>query len=187
MASFYYLISSLPLLKLGEIPLLDTAEFLAASEGFLTDDEILEIQSLSLVPPKNPPLGETSALWFEWETCLRNALIRVRDQGKNIDSEKFIRHETDFFSEISTGVHEAFSKPTPLEMENALDKLRWSKLDTMEVGHMFDFTRLCIYKIKLMLCEKQNLRKSETGSSHFDEIVECIYEKEQVAPIEIEA
>ena len=187
MASFYYLISSLPLLKLGEIPFLNTAEFLTASAGFLTDDEMLELKALSLVPPENQPLGETSALWFEWETCLRNALISVRAQGKNVDSEKFIRHETDFFSEISTGVHEAFSKPTPLEMENALDKLRWSKLDTMEVGHMFDFCRLCIYKIKLMLCEKQNLVKKETGSTNFDKIVEYIYEKEAVAPIKIEA
>ena len=189
MAAFYYLVSSLPMLSHGEAPLMPANEFLAACADFLSPIEMKELNELSLIPPEY--YSEASNLaavgWYDWEICLRNALVNLRVKGKGTEADKFLREEADFFSEVEKGTLEAFNKSTPLEMENALDKLRWTKLDDMEVGHMFDFFKLCIYKLRLMLCEKQTLLNKEEGRGNFDEMVEDIYEKSQIHPMQIEA
>ena len=193
MAAFYYLVSSLPMLAHGEAPLISEEEFVAACGDSLSFTELQELNALSLVPPEDytDSAATHSVAWYDWETCLRNALVALRGKGKGkgkgSDSEKFLRSEADFFSEIEKGVQESFNKPTPLEMENALDKLRWNRLDDMEVGHMFDFYKLCIYKLRLMLCEKQTLLNKEKGSDNFDEIVKHIYGQHPASPMEIEA
>lgn len=188
MAAFYYLISTLPMLSCGEVPMLTCDEFLAACTEFVSNKEMQDLQELTLVPPEeydgNNP---TAYAWYEWETCLRNALVQLRTKGKGPEGEKFLREETNFFSEIPKGVQEAFNKTSPLEMEDALDKVRWSKLNDMEVGHSFDFAILCVYKLKLMLGEKQRLLDEDQGSGNYDAIVDHIYGKATVAPKQIEA
>lgn len=188
MAAFYYLISSLPMLYRGEAPAISIEKFIASCVDFLTSEEMEELNALSLVPPEdyNRVAFPHSAVWYDWETCLRNALVYLRGKGKAAESEKFIREEADFFSEIDKGVQESFNKSTPLEVENALDNLRWSRMDDMEVGHIFDFRKLCVYKLKLMLCEKQALLNREKGSDNFDRIVTHIYGQRYAAPTDIE-
>jgi hypothetical protein len=177
------------MLSPGEQPMLSSEDFLASCKDALSASEFDILENLALLPSERNTTCKTSAVedWYVWETCLRNALVHMRTKGKAADSEKFIRPELDFFSEIEKGVQEAFGKPTPLEMENALDKLRWSRLDEMEVGHVFDFTKLCVYKLKLMLCEKLNLLDKEKGSENFDNIINHIYGEAQIAPVQIEA
>ncbi len=189
MAAFYYLVSSLPMLFHAEVPLMPSNEFLAACADFLSDIEMKELNELSLIPPEDYSETSNSAAvaWYAWEVCLRNALVNLRTKGKNAEGENFLREEADFFSEIDKGTLEAFNKSTPLETENALDKLRWTKLDDMEVGHTFDFFTLCVYKLRLMLCEKQTLLNKEEGSVNFDKIVEDIYKKSQIHPMQIKA
>lgn len=189
MAAFYYLVSSLPMLFLGETPKLSSDEFLAACTDFLTADEINELKKLSLVPPEDYLMSTnlSAIYWYNWETCLRNSLVHLRAKGRSKDPETFLREEADFFSEIEKGVQEAFSKSSPLETEKALDRLRWGRLDDMEVGHMFDFCKLCVYKLRLMLCEKQSLLNKEKGSDNFDEIVKYIYDQNPGSPRQIEA
>lgn len=187
MAKFYYLLSSLPLLSYGNAPPLNCGEFIDACTDFLSANEINELQMLQLVPPDDYSGNDaTVAAWYEWETGLRNALVNLRGKGKGQEAEKYLREEKDFFSEIGPGAQEAFNKQSPLEMEQNLDKMRWNKLDDMEVGHIFDFALLVIYKIKLMLCEKQQLPEKEKGSENFDHIVEDIYQKAKIAPMQIE-
>lgn len=161
---------------------------MAACTDFLSVKEMAELQELSLIPPEQyAGKTKTVSAWYDWETCLRNALVQLRSKGKGAEGEKFLRQENDFFSEISKGVQEAFNKSTPLEMENLLDKMRWAELDDLAVGHDFDFAILCIYKLKIMICEKQLLLDKNNGSDNFDDIIEQIYGKALVAPMQIEA
>ena len=111
----------------------------------------------------------------------------MRGKGKGRYAENQIRDELDFFSEIEKGVQDAFSKSTPLEMENALDVLRWQRLENIETGHVFDFTNLSVYKLKLMLCEKYSVLNKEKGAESFDKLVDYIYQQGTVAPIQLEA
>lgn len=189
MAAFYYLISSLPMLTFGETPRVSSEEFLSACTDFVSAIELKELKELSLIPPEDYSwsANQTAIFWYQWETCLRNVLVHLRLKSKGGEWEKYLRAELDFFSEIEKGVQEAFNKSNPLEMENALDRLRWGRLDDMESGHMFDFCKLCIYKLRLLLCEKQGLLNTEKGSRNFDQIVKYIYEQNPVSPRQIKA
>jgi uncharacterized protein DUF2764 len=189
MAAFYYLVSSLPMLFPGEAPLMSAEEFMLTCTDFLSVIEMDKLRALSLIPPEDYTEFTNPATvdWYDWETCFRNALVHLRGKEKGTEIEKFLREERDFFSEIEKGVVEAFNKSTPLEMEDTLDKLRWDKLNDMEVGHMFDFEKLCIYKLKLMLCEKQTLLNKTKGSDNFDMIVEHIYKQHPASPLQVEA
>ena len=182
MAQFYYLISSLPMLSLDETPSIDSAKFLDSCDGFVLPEELETLTELAL-HPSDPPSDNILEEWSNWETLLRNQLVLKRSkQG----GEKYLHEENGTFSEILKGVQEAYLKADPLEREDYLDQLRWARLEDLEVGHEFDFRKLCIYKIKLMLCEKRMNRGKEKGSTNYDDIINTIYGVSQVDPLQIE-
>ena len=177
MAVFYYLISSLPMLSLEDKPKISSKDFLASCVDSLSANQFSEIRNLSLLPPENldditnPVIKE----WFDWETCLRNALAKLRSRDTNMDADSVLRNEKDFYSEIAKGVQEAMGRSNPIEKEECLDQMRWNKLSSLEVGHNFDYAILCIYRIKLMLCEKRLHWDKVKGNENFDKIVDSIY------------
>jgi len=184
MAQFYYLISSLPMLTLNESPSIDSSQFLDSCLDFISPENFEILENLSIAPDD---LSVDSAIpeWSVWETLLRNRLVTQR--GKTGSGyEKYLHEERDSFSEIEKGVQEAYLKPDPLEREDYLDQMRWTKLEDLEVGHDFDFIKLCIYKMKLMLCEKRLGRNKEKGSQNYDDIVEAIYGVNPLDPPQIE-
>ena len=184
MAQFYYLISSLPMLTLDESPSIDLSGFMDSCVDSLSPDEFQSLEALSADPGD---LSDDCALpeWNIWETVLRNQLVHKRIKPGN-GGEKYLHEEYDTFAEIIKGVQEAYLKSDPLERENYLDQLRWSELENLEVGHEFDFRKLCIYKIKLMLCEKRKSRSREKGSENYDDIIETIYGINPLDPPQIE-
>ena len=182
MAQFYYLISSLPMLTLDEKPSIDSAKFLDSCNGFVLPEELETLSDLALHPSDSNSCNVIEE-WSNWETLLRNQLVLKRaKQG----SEKYLHEEHDTFSEIVKGVQEAYLKADPLEREDYLDQLRWTRLEDLEVGHEFDFRKLCIYKIKLMLCEKRINRSREKGSENYDDIINTIYGSNHLDPPQIE-
>jgi len=86
----------------------------------------------------------------------------------------------DYFSEIDRGVQEAFSAKDPKLKEKILDNLRWKELDNLESGHQFDVTKLCIYKLRLMICEKWINRQIEKGETNLESIVEHFYNSHKI-------
>jgi len=169
----YYLVSSLPMLDFESAPPLSEDEFLDACVEWLPEDAMERLRSLSLLPPEEISRGESAIdKWYVWETRLRNALAgrRARREGGGGDraAEKFLRENLDFFSEIEDAVQEAFSKPSPLDREDVLDKARWRMLDSVEAGHPFDFDKLCVYKLKLLLLAKRASRDTRKGEEYLE-------------------
>ncbi len=165
---YYYLVGSLPMLDLDTTPPMSEEEFVAICADWLPKDLLARLGTLSLIPPKDIQKGESATdRWNVWETRLRNALAvrRARREGGGGDraAEKFTRENPDFFSEIEDGVQEAFAKQSPLEREDLLDTLRWRELETLGAGHEFDFDKLCVYKLKLLLLAKRAARNTESG------------------------
>ncbi len=179
MASHYYIVSTLPmLLPGGECPFFPE-EFIARLRGFVSDYELKQLEHLSLLPPEDVPLGVHPAIaaWYDWETALRNAMVHIRLKASDAggDSRGHLRSGGGSYSEIGHALSEAFGKHNPLETEKILDSLRWCRLEELECGHYFDFVKLCVYKLKLLICHKHGLRDNERGAKFFDQITDSIY------------
>jgi len=172
------------MLTLDESPLIDSLKFLDSCSDFISPEDFEILTNLSISPDDlttDSPIPE----WSIWETLLRNRLVTKRGKSGS-GADKYLHEEMDSFSEIEKGVQEAYLKSDPLEREDYLDQMRWTKLEDLEVGHDFDFKKLCIYKMKLMLCEKRLGRNREKGSRNYDDIVETIYGVNPLDPPQIE-
>lgn len=167
MAGYYYLISSLPLLLFGERLPLTVAEFAAACRGQLTESDWQTLDRLTLIPEpgQSYPADSAAEHWRQWEICLRNRIaLRRAPHGKDI--HLWLRDEAAYFGAADTGIQEAFALKNPLEREKYLDRLRWRALDDFEAGHHFDFDKLCVYKLKLLLLAKWNERQPAPGAEN---------------------
>lgn len=186
MAEYYYLVSSLPELAPEAEPSERMDAFMESCGDWLSVGEMAILSSLSLTPEllsdETTEMTDTIALWYDWETCLRNRIVRQRS-GSGQEMEMVLRYECDYYSEIESGVMEAWAQPDPKERERALDLLRWRYLDHLEGGHYFDFARLCIYKLKLMLREKWRFRQVEPGLANLDRTLVAIGQRQGEAPV----
>lgn len=168
MADFYYIMSSLPMLKLGELPLLTRDELLRICDDKLSESQLATLRHLSLVPDASHNADSTAIkAWVERETCLRNRLATRRGTATH-SADEYLRHENDVFSEIDMAVQEAVALDDPLERERHLDALRWRQLDDIASGEAFSFNGLCVYMIKLLLLEKWLPRDKDKGYENLD-------------------
>lgn len=168
MADFYYLMSSLPMLKPAETPPIRRNELLNICQDKLPKTQFELLRQLSLVPA---PIAVESCSavkrWYEWETCLRNRLARQRSSSDN-PADDYIQAETNFFSEIEPAIQEAIALDNPLDRERRLDALRWRCLDDIAACDDFSFNALAVYMIKLLLLEKWLPRDNDTGYQNLD-------------------
>lgn len=177
MANYYYLVSSLPSLELEERPFLSLDKFIESCADWLDDADLKLLDLVSLVPDEQCCCPTDSAVcrWNQWETCFRNKVAKVRGSKLNKDISEFVRHEDDFFSEIDRFAQDATAAKNPLEAEKLMDQSRWKALDNLEACHEFDIDKLCVYKLKLMLCEKWTQRDQTIGRENFGKIVDAVY------------
>ncbi|MFA6714814.1 MAG: DUF2764 family protein [Victivallales bacterium] len=175
MAGYYYLISSLPMLMFNEKASLSIEEFNAACIDKISENDLNILRRLNLVPEPEViyPAGSAAERWRQWEVCLRNRIAGHRaSQGRDVHN--YLQEEKGCFCEIDTGVQEAFALKNPLEREKYFDRMRWRALEDFEAGHHFDFDKLCIYKLKLLLLEKWRERQVEQGTKNLDVMLEQI-------------
>lgn len=180
MSEFYYLISSLPMLRFGEKPPVVMDEFMNSCEEWISQKQVERLRKLSITPTDDS--SDTNATindWNTWETCLRNRIARQRGGTLKKDPAPYLRDESDWFSEIDRGVQEAFTAQNPKERERILNQLRWKKLEDAESGHIFDFDQLCVYKLKLMINEKMALENKEEGAENFNKIIQNVSQAEK--------
>lgn len=183
MSAYYYLVSSLPMLMMGETAPISLENFMESCKDWLSDKELDQLTKLDLTPTETAPFDSDSSAgkWNQWETSLRNRIAKHRASSLNKDADHYTQPEKDVFSEIERIVQEAYSV-NPLEREKIFDKNRWQQLDNLEAGHEFDFDKLCIYKIKLMLNEKWKHRKTEQGVENLNTILQQINEETAKEP-----
>ena len=177
MAGYYYLISSLPMLMFDEKAPIDLETFDDACIGQVSERDMKILDKVNLLPPSeeefNFPANSAAERFRQWEVCLRNRIAAHRaPQGKDIHN--YLHEEKSCFCEIDTGIQEAFALKNPLEREKYFDRMRWHALEDIEAGHHFDFDKLCVYKLKLLLLEKWNKRQRPEGVKNLDSMLEDI-------------
>jgi hypothetical protein len=113
--------------------------------------------------PGDPEIWED---YSSWETALRNELAVQRAQKLGLSPDPFLRRAR-FHSGLPVVVKDILAAGTPMAVETELDHRRWSRLDELEAGTQFDVGRLVVYRLKLLLLERRNRFRPETGREAF--------------------
>lgn len=156
MAAYYpYLISSLPMLHFGMKPPFSSDKFLEICRQFIPEADTGAIKKAAacgecITAATHPTLKKCQ----DFDTSLRNELVKIRCLHKHIASEKYLRAEgyvPAYVIHLAATVHRT---PDILEAEKLLDQGRWYFLDALSFGHYFDLDFLLIYALKLFILER---------------------------------
>jgi hypothetical protein len=155
-AYYTYFISSLPMLHFGAKPPFSFEKFLGDCAEFILDGDSALLKKLPVTVDEYDKRLNNATIekWLEFDTTLRNELVKIRAQMKKIEPEKFLRPGAIFNPAISHTVMTAHRNPAILEAEEILDETRWGALDELSFGHYFDIDFLIIYAYKLKILER---------------------------------
>lgn len=180
-ASFYYLISSLPLLHLGRDIPITSREFLDYCRTHLSSSDTGKLEAISLVPDGNARTP-VERQWQEWETYFRNVLVRHRCRAQGKKPDQWLRYEASVFPGVDREIEEALSGDDPASRQMMLDRIRWQHLDHLAVFHAFDFEALVIYRLRLLVAEQWLAKETEKGFAQLEEITGSIVEEAAQVP-----
>ena len=163
MASYYYLISSLPdLTSDGKIPL-SFDEFIAACSGCVSDEKLEALKN----PDKASCSVAVSKKWakFYGDLTAELNLQRSTRLGKSYSSD----YDKD---SLTAGVvASALNAKNPLEAEKILLDYEFENLDNMVGLHTFDDEYLFGYAIKLKLLQRLSCFTQKKGQEEFGRLL----------------
>lgn len=163
MASYYYLLSSLPMLKADMSPPLTYSDFLGKCRSAVSAAKYSVLENLTLSFGKGPLLSE----WSEFYTVFERELIRYRNQRSGKQVQNAGERDESVFKMISAAV----GGKNPLEAEKALLALEFEKLNELIGTHYFDDHALMGYALKLKLLERKNVFDQKKGKAELGRIL----------------
>ena len=169
MASYYYLIASLPDLRAdGDMPI-TYDEFLNCCQSNVSDSTYELLRDLSISSTEGPLVDK----WSEFYGMLNKELSYQRSMnlGKSYSSA----YDKDGI--IAQVVSSALSAKNPLEAEKILLEYQFENLDSLIGLHMFDDYVLFGYAIKLKLLERLNCFEQTKGKAEFNSLFEGIQQR----------
>jgi len=169
LASYYYLIASLPMLKVGEDPPLSYSDFLGMCESTVSESTYNILENLSVFSSEGPLLKQ----WATFYEMLTAELNYRRNQ--KLDRPATAPSGTD--ADIAEAVSRALDAEDPLKSEHILLRFEFKRLDDMIGLHNFDDTALYGYAIKLKLLERQSTFRYEAGKQAFEGLMEQLQEQ----------
>lgn len=175
MPHYFYLGASLPMLKKDESPSLSPKEFLELCANWVDPERLDFLNKLQLRPVEGLkiPAGSAVAEYLSWEAAVRERLAKAR--AAKLGRQDFVPAEADKnFVDAERIAQEVSVAANPYEKERVLDAARWSKLEEAELGRLFDFDTLCVYKLKLLLRWRWQERQLARGSANLDKAVDGV-------------
>ncbi len=176
MSMYCFLIASLPELEPDVPAPLSVAAF-DALVGAELDEELLRrltafdgVSAPGFVPGAG--LAGTYVKYGRFEEYLRNRIAHRRADGRGTALE--LSDPPEYFSAADGALSAAAAATDPESREKLIDAARWSFLDELELGHDFDFERLCVYRLKLGIVNKYLHRAPEPGRRNFDALLDRI-------------
>ena len=192
------LVSSLPLLKMTEAPLVSRGKFMSDCSGMLDEKHLALLREFSLVPGLRPgqkpqdgaqdapeaieefigkfPKGSLAREYLVFETALRHSAMKIRAAKLGAAFAAPKPGHTFFDPEADRMVRAAFAAPNPVERERILDAARWNKLDELEVRNRtrFNFDTICAYSIRIQIAEKWAARSEGNSAEGLDRTVSSV-------------
>ncbi len=162
MASYYYLISSLPTLSSDEDMPMTYEEFLNNCQGNVSEETYKQLESLTLSSSEGPLLKE----WASAYGMLMKELNSQRSMalGKQYPSG-FDKDGTN-----TQVVATALAAKNPLESEQILLDYEFELLDDLVGLHIFDDHVLFGYALKLKLLERKSCFEKDKGQAEFQHL-----------------
>ncbi len=169
MASYYYLISSLPMLKTQSEPPMDYGAFLAMCKTAVGSGVYHTLETMTVN-------ADTGPLLSEWAHFYK-ALSRELTYQRSVKLGRPCPAPTDREAGIVQAVTAAVNAENPLEGEHILLDLEFRRLDDMIGLHNFDEHALYGYAMKLRLLERQQTFRYEKGKRAFDGLMTHIQQQ----------
>src|SRR4030042_1544262 len=157
MPKFYtYLIASLPALNFGMKPPFSFERFLEKCRNLISEEDFLLLSNLPITIDEygKSVSHPTIERWLAFDTGLRNELVKIRAQSKEIDEAKYLRCEPPIDTAISHAAMAGHRSASILEGEKILDEARWQALDDLGFAHYFDMDSVILYAYKLKILER---------------------------------
>lgn len=169
MASYYYLISSLPDLKTdGDMPL-SYEEFLDMCQPNVSEAKYEFLKNLSLSSTEGP-------LVEKWAVFYRNLMKELNAQRSAALGKTYHReYEKDYLT--TQAATAAMTAKNPLEAEKILLAFEFENLDSLVGLHSFDDIYLFGYAIKLKLLERQSCFSQEKGKAEFKRLFDQVQQR----------
>jgi len=154
-ASYYYLVATLPTLRLdGPLPF-STETFLALCKTQVSDHHYnLICKALSGEPATHPFLKA----YQHFSAMVNKELVEQRSRKLSL-SDPAYRNDGDKEGRISDTVRQALAQDNVLEAEMLLLALHWKFLDELATLHTFD--------IEALLLQRKSLFTREEGNAEF--------------------
>ncbi len=165
----WYLVSSLPTLRIGEKPPMGAEAFRAACIGWLSEDELEIIDAV--LENREPTMIGCASAWWNGEVQLRDAVVRVRAKNRNTDAARFLQPYDGFSATIEKMVTDAFTRPDPLEQEMELDRARWTLVDELAVAAPFGFAAILTFAVKVRIAERWAGMDDSIGQENVENLV----------------
>ncbi len=171
MASYYYLISSLPeLTSDGEMPM-TYEEFLRCCQSNVSEDKYKLLEELTLASTEGPLVKEWAAHY--------GLLMKELNYQRSMLLGKSYSSAYDKDGANTQVVAAALAAKNPLESEKVLLDYEFDLLDTLVGMHVFDDHVLFGYAIKLKLLERVSCFEKTKGKEEFknlfDEVQQRVY------------
>jgi len=151
------------MLHFGRKPPFSMEKFLSMCEGLISPDDFETLKGAL----RNFGVGR----YRDFETALRNELVKIRAHRKHLNVSKFLRSDEyadQWTSHIAAG---ACRNPSVMGAEKILDLERWRFLDGLLVGHYFDIEVLMVYAHKLSILEKWEDVKTASADKLLEEVL----------------
>lgn len=168
MASYYYLVASLPLLRPDDNPPMTSLAFLDTCRQSLSYSDLELVQMASLVVSEQG-LGHRNACIRQWNEMLGKVRREMREQRSrrlNIDAAgSTLAGDKDPW--VADVVRSVMQAENPLQAELLLLQYYWHRVDELTTGHVFDVEFLIAYNLKLQLMARRSLFTPTEGNSEF--------------------
>ncbi|HKL56952.1 MAG TPA: DUF2764 family protein [Sphaerochaeta sp.] len=163
MASYYYLVATLPMLRFdGSCPF-STDSFL---EQCRTQVSERDYQTIASALSGRGSLHPFLKRWQRFSSMVKKELNDQRSKKLSLSSPKY-RNDGEKEFRIGEAVRQALSNENALESELSLLALKWNYLDEISALHYFDVEALLSYAVKLQLLERKSLFTKEEGNAEF--------------------
>lgn len=163
-SDYYYFVASLPMLEFGGKMPFSVSRFFKLCREYLTFEDAEFIEKIHILPNENTEdSSEILKAWKRFDIILRNGIARSRALKYGKEAQPHVGGETYSDPAVFKFAKWLMEQDSPIDMELAVDRLKWQQIEELGKGHYFDIDCLSVYAIQLLILDKWNKINSTNG------------------------